>query len=135
MTIFYRANGEILSSCEHDAPESVKAAWAEVGCHNLPGFCNPNDHYIQDGQICHIPPLQEWEHFDFNRKEVVASADERWLYVRRDRKRLLSESDWTQMPDVPLATKEVWAAYRQALRDITLQPDPFNIVWPVAPSN
>jgi hypothetical protein len=31
-------------------------------------------------------------------------------------------------------TKEVWAAYRQALRDVTLQPDPFNIVWPTPPA-
>ena len=56
-----------------------------------------------------------------------------WPLVRAKRDRLLLECDWTQLPDVPLATKEVWATYRQALRDVTLQPDPFNIVWPVAP--
>jgi hypothetical protein len=53
--------------------------------------------------------------------------------VRSQRNALLSASDWTQLPDVPLATKETWAAYRQALRDITDQSDPFNIVWPVQP--
>ena len=53
--------------------------------------------------------------------------------TRAKRDQLLQQSDWTQLPDVPLATKEAWAVYRQALRDITQQPDPFNIAWPVAP--
>jgi len=53
--------------------------------------------------------------------------------VRAQRNARLSASDWTQLPDVPLATKEAWAAYRQALRDVTLQPDPFAIIWPVSP--
>ena len=54
--------------------------------------------------------------------------------LRFHRDVLLAQSDWTQLPDVPIATKEAWAVYRQALRDITLQADPFNIVWPVAPA-
>lgn len=53
--------------------------------------------------------------------------------MRSKRDLLLKESDWTQLPDVPLATKEKWAVYRQALRDITQQSDPFNIVWPEPP--
>jgi len=57
-----------------------------------------------------------------------------WPIVRTERNRLLQASDWTQLPDVPLTTKEAWAAYRQALRDVTLQPDPFNIVWPTPPA-
>ena len=56
-----------------------------------------------------------------------------WRNARVTRNALLQASDWTQLPDVPLATKEAWAEYRQALRDITNQPDPFNIVWPVPP--
>ena len=56
-----------------------------------------------------------------------------WPLVRAKRDRLIAATDWTQLPDVPLATKEMWANYRQALRDVTLQPDPFNIVWPTTP--
>lgn len=52
---------------------------------------------------------------------------------RIKRQQLLEASDWTQLPDVPVATKEAWAIYRQALRDITEQTDPFNINWPVRP--
>lgn len=53
--------------------------------------------------------------------------------LRFHRDVLLAQSDWTQLPDVPLATKAVWASYRQALRDVTKQPDPFKIVWPALP--
>jgi hypothetical protein len=58
-----------------------------------------------------------------------------WSSVRQQRSGLLDQSDWTQMPDAPLPTEHrtQWAQYRQALRDITLQPDPFNIVWPSPP--
>lgn len=66
--------------------------------------------------------------------EVAPLPDEVvWPVIRSRRAILLAESDWTQLPDVPLATKESWAAYRQALRDITLQPDPHNIIWPTQP--
>lgn len=61
------------------------------------------------------------------------TADQCLSYNRKKRNDLLTSSDWTQLPDVPIATKEAWAVYRQALRDITLQPDPFNIVWPTPP--
>lgn len=61
------------------------------------------------------------------------NTDIQWEKVKRLRLEMLQASDWTQLPDVPLATKEAWAAYRQALRDVTLQPDPFNIVWPQPP--
>jgi len=51
-----------------------------------------------------------------------------------ERKSKLYLSDWTQLPDSS-ANKESWAAYRQALRDITLQSGyPSQITWPDEPS-
>ena len=50
------------------------------------------------------------------------------------RQQLLESSDWTQLPDVPISTKNAWAGYRQALRDITDQDGfPDNIDWPTQP--
>lgn len=49
----------------------------------------------------------------------------------------LKNSDWTQLPDSPLTAerKFEYAVYRQALRDITAQPEyPINIEWPVLPN-
>jgi hypothetical protein len=42
-----------------------------------------------------------------------------------ERLSLLSSSDWTQLPDVPLTEvqKTEWAIYRQKLRDITKQQE------------
>lgn len=39
--------------------------------------------------------------------------------MRVHRNQLLSQSDWTQMPDSPLSGEErdAWTTYRQALRD------------------
>lgn len=62
--------------------------------------------------------------------ESSMTTEKQWSKVRVDRDRRLLASDWTQLPDVPIPTKVAWADYRQALRDVTQQPDPFNIVWP-----
>lgn len=56
----------------------------------------------------------------------------RWDFIRSERNKLLADCDWTQLPDARVNTA-IWALYRQALRDITTQADPFNIVWPEQP--
>jgi hypothetical protein len=51
-------------------------------------------------------------------------------------KKLLAESDWAMLSDVPLLDfqKTAWIEYRKALRDIRLQPGfPNEIQWPQAP--
>jgi hypothetical protein len=53
--------------------------------------------------------------------------------VRQIRNELLGECDWTQLTDIPAETKNLWQNYRQELRDITNQSNPFNIIWPVRP--
>lgn len=53
--------------------------------------------------------------------------------VRNQRNQLLKDCDWTQVPDAPV-DKQAWAAYRQQLRDITLQPGfQYDILWPEEP--
>jgi len=67
---------------------------------------------------------------------VQAQIDpEQWKIVRAKRKGLLLSCDWTQLDDVPLTPEKrtEWQTYRQELRDITDQPDPFNITWPTPP--
>ncbi len=76
-----------------------------------------------------------WHSWDWGARQWADRRDvaTAWAEVRAERDALLKSTDWTQLPDVPAETRNRWAAYRQALRDITDQPDPFNIVWPVAP--
>ena len=69
-------------------------------------------------------------------KANAAIAAEKSRSIRDKRNRLLSDSDWTQIPDAPLTSsmKTAWANYRQKLRDITKQAGfPDNVVWPVPP--
>lgn len=56
-----------------------------------------------------------------------------WKEVRKQRDRLIAETDWTQLPDVSPDAKQRYIDYRQALRDITEQPDPLAISWPSKP--
>jgi len=54
--------------------------------------------------------------------------------VRAKRAALLASCDWTQLGDVPEVTREKWAGYRQALRDMTKQKGfPGAVGWPVPP--
>lgn len=57
----------------------------------------------------------------------------KWQDVRRQRDAMIQASDWTQLTDAPTATEAGWRSYRQALRDITLQADPYAITWPAPP--
>tara|TARA_R100000742_G_C4256494_1_gene74372 strand:- start:53 stop:349 length:297 start_codon:yes stop_codon:yes gene_type:complete len=54
------------------------------------------------------------------------------LRQRRDMR--IAETDWTQLPDVPQATKDKYKDYRQSLRDITNTYKNLNeVVWPELP--
>lgn len=58
---------------------------------------------------------------------------ERAATMRQQRTDKLKDSDWTQVADSPV-DQAAWAAYRQALRDITAQAGfPWTIDWPEAP--
>ena len=76
-----------------------------------------------------------WHSWDWDTRKWVDARDAAtaWVAVRAERDALLKATDWTQLPDVPPSTRALWTDYRQALRDITGQSDPFSIVWPVAP--
>ena len=53
--------------------------------------------------------------------------------VRTSRNDLLAKCDWTQIAD-STADKTVWATYRQALRNVTVQDSfPWNVTWPTEP--
>lgn len=71
-------------------------------------------------------------------EDVIAAgvAAAKWASIRTDRDLRLTASDWTQLADSPLsdAQKAEAATYRQALRDLTEQPDPDALAWPESPA-
>jgi len=71
---------------------------------------------------------------DLSADESAAKVGAQWNVIRAERNKLLVASDWTQLPDAPVDAA-AWATYRQALRDVTTQANPFAIVWPESPSS
>ncbi len=72
------------------------------------------------GAVAPFTPPSEAEVLE----ELAAAA-------RAQRDSLLASTDWTQLPDVPQATREAYAVYRQALRDVPEQEGfPTDINWP-----
>ena len=73
---------------------------------------------------------------DLTDEQVIELARQANLEeLRQNRNRRLEETDWTQNPDVPEATREKWREYRQALRDITINNSTvFGVTWPEPPA-
>ena len=76
---------------------------------------------------------QNWVVVDATQEEIDYIIENQWFIVRTQRNELLTECDWTQLVDIPTETRELWQSYRQTLRDITSQSNPFSINWPVKP--
>lgn len=98
---------------------------------------------IQTNQVFNgsIFTIEENEVFEYQQvrdktpQEIQKDLDDLWNSIRNQRTELLYKCDWTQLSDSPLLSEKKieWASYRQQLRDITNQPDPYNITWPVQP--
>lgn len=70
---------------------------------------------------------------DMDAEAIAAKDAEQAKSVRNSRTQMLKDSDWTQVADAPV-DQAAWAAYRQALRDITAQAGfPWTVDWPIAP--
>jgi hypothetical protein len=76
---------------------------------------------------------QSWNQTSASQTEIDYRLKSQWFIIRQTRDELLAECDWTQLGDIPSDIKSKWTEYRQQLRDITAQENPFNILWPVKP--
>jgi Phage tail assembly chaperone protein len=112
---------------------TLYASWSADYLTDAETTVNAHPDWVSDPAL-KPSPLHVWRPIDL-RWEPPPAKDMHaiWGEIRFTRSQLLLGSDWTQMPDVLFPSKEAWATYRQALRNITLQTDPFGIVWPVAP--
>jgi len=99
---------------------------------------------LQDFYLAPVKPemtagqVLEWTQTEwFVRDPNDSELQIQWAVVRTKRDDLLSMSDvfvvrsYEKGEPVPQETVE----YRQALRDVTKQANPFNIAWPSTPSN
>jgi hypothetical protein len=110
---------------------------AEWGMYEVTPNPKPNDYTknITEGTPVLTDGIyyQNWIQTDASQAEIDYRIENQWFVVRETRNELLAECDWTQLADIPNETKELWTSYRTQLRDITSQPNPFSINWPVKP--
>jgi hypothetical protein len=130
-TIYTQSTGQVLFSGTADNPNMLAAEGQAVLLDEA--F---TDGYIQDGQHFTLPAQPGPHHvFDYTTKEWEdpRTAEAEWPLVRAKRDELLTQTDWVAARAYERGepVPQNYVVYRQALRDITNQPDPFNITWPV----
>lgn len=100
---------------------------------------DPATQYIENGELKTAENRPSMQHvFDVVTKEWVrvGAEPDNAAVAKNKRDALLAETDWvvTKALETGNPVPQVWIDYRQALRDITAQPDfPNNIVWPEKP--
>lgn len=126
--LIYNANGAIVLT--GTLAEDNIVVWAETNAQTsnnsyliVDNPINPALWQVQNGQLVPTP-------------QSVLTANQ-WNVVKYQRDTLLSETDWhvTKAVETGQPINQDWANYRQQLRDITTQSDPFNIVWPTPPDS
>lgn len=129
--------GRAVVSVGQPLTEDEVAQEPPPGWSHAPDWVMPGQAYFDEstGDFVAIP-VQAGHRFDYDTLEHVYDAELVMLRLRGQRNRLLAESDWVVLraADTGQPVPPEWLAYRQALRDITEQPDPLNIEWPVAPA-
>jgi hypothetical protein len=83
-----------------------------------------------------VKGVQDGEQFTLveDPAKVSQKTADQWASVRAQQRQKLYESDWTcSVTDYTPPNKEQWISYRQELRDVTKQTDPFRITWPIGP--
>ena len=67
--------------------------------------------------------------------EIPKNVEDLWAAVRYQRDKLIAATDWRATRSIVERRRlhPAWAEYRNALRDVTLQPNPTNITWPQEP--
>jgi hypothetical protein len=113
---------------------NLEVTFEEFGEEILPFTAHPND-VEEHGKDIYTRAING--EFGAIADYVPPTTEQLWDRVRDRRDALLAKSDVLVLPDRWATYTEerqtALSAYRQALRDITTQADPNNIVWPTLP--
>lgn len=137
----YDDRGMVTQTVSFEQPltEEVLRVYSESGV-KIKQVDNINKHFYidKDGGVVDLPerPSKAYE-LDPETKTWVFNSVSFLNSVRIKRNRLLAETDYTEnfsfQAKLTEEKKQLWADYRQALRDITKQSELTNLVWPVLP--
>jgi hypothetical protein len=155
MNLFYvQANGDTFIRHIHDVeptywdddnycrvakltPEQV----THFGIHQLklvtPPYYDPATQTREHGDALLVDGVwtQNYIVSELDPETSTAKIEGQWDVVRAERSKLLTNTDWwvTKAAETNTTISAEQHTYRQALRDITEQADPFNIIWPIEP--
>jgi len=125
-----------LTSQEYTAADLTAASIVEVADLNEAPVESASEKILQPVLQPDGTWKEAWFEVETTEERKAANTYNKSQSVKRGRDYLLSNTDWTQMPDVTLPNKAAWATYRQALRDITNQASyPWNLTWPTPPTS
>tara|TARA_R110000850_G_scaffold276796_1_gene420269 strand:- start:636 stop:1088 length:453 start_codon:yes stop_codon:yes gene_type:complete len=78
--------------------------------------------------------IEVWNESNLTLSELDVKKASEWGGINNRINLLLRECDWVMLSDSPYKSNlKPWEDYRQALRDVSKQLDPFNIIWPIKP--
>jgi hypothetical protein len=145
-------NGEItypytIKQLYRDNPNTIFPKESEISTETLNSFgvykvnttTKPIDYTktITEGtpQLVDGEYQQIWNQVESTEEEINTRIQAKWLEIREHRNTLLSECDWTQFQDSPITGSKLteWQTYRQSLRDLTNNDNPFTLEWPAQP--
>ena len=120
-----------ITDIEHSQPNTIiRETTPEIAQRQLPAYWDATDGIVP------LPSAPSPSHyFDYVELQWIPDVSEAWRLVRKKRDSLLTATDWRATRSV-VENRRMhpdWAAYQQALRDITTQNDPANILWPEEP--
>ena len=91
-------------------------------------FYDGSDFVIEENEVVEYQKVR-----NKTPQEIENEINDQWTFIRYQRNELLTQCDWTQLSDVSESIRTSYQSYRQDLRDISSQSDPFSIVWPEKP--
>ena len=136
--LLYKSTGEIVSmgACDDIAFEKQLPLNSGLSLIEINEYVI-QDSFVENSIVVAMPPKPNGCYvFNYATKQWDQDFDKQTNEIKNQRDQLLSQSDWTQIPNNPLtiAKQQEWASYRQQLRDIPSQSGyPFNVIWPVQP--
>ena len=109
---------------------------ADYGVYPVVRAAVPQFDSLVQSLVAHAAPTEDAGQWVLGYDVVQKTEDMAGDNIRRERNRLLSETDWIVIMHTEQGTNipAVWELYRQALRDITSQGEfPYTIEWPTKP--
>ena len=137
MIYWFDGDGRIVLASSDETAQSARDNEPGITRMVGPWVDDISMHYVQDRKVRPKPPQPSRHHrFDYPSKTWALDEAAAWKAVRARRNAQLTACDWvvTRAQEQGTAVPQPWLDYRQALRDVTAQADPLNIVWPVAPA-